>query len=112
MKIIAEFRPYSTMHKTSAILMALFLSSVCLQFALITPVAAKNKEKLVEILKGFKYMSKESAECVSCHREKTPGIYEMWVHPNIIVPMLAVMNVTRPGHRTKMRSSTRISSFR
>ncbi len=66
------------MHKTSAMLTALFLSIVCLQFALITPAAAKNKEKPVEILKGFKYMSKESAQCVSCHREKTPGIYAMW----------------------------------
>jgi len=65
-------------HKTSAMLMALFLSIVCLQFVLITPVAAKNKDKPVEILKGFKYMSKESAQCVSCHREKTPGIYAMW----------------------------------
>ncbi len=42
-------------------------------------VEAKVKnEKPVKILKGFKYMSKESAECISCHREKTPGIYTMW----------------------------------
>ena len=78
MKTIAEFKPSSSMHKSGAVLMALFLSIVCLQFALITPAAAKNKEKPVDILEGFKYMSKESAECVSCHREKTPGIYEMW----------------------------------
>ncbi len=78
MKTIAECKSSSTMHKTSAVLMALFLSIVCLQFALISPAAAKNKEKPVQILEGFKYMSKESAECVSCHREKTPGIYEMW----------------------------------
>ncbi len=51
-----------------------------------TPVAgiaaveegAPAEEKPVEILEGFKNLSRESAECVSCHREKTPGIYEMW----------------------------------
>jgi len=36
------------------------------------------EEKPVEILEGFKNLSRESAECVSCHREKTPGIYQMW----------------------------------
>ena len=45
-----------------------------------TPALAAKpaKEKPVTILEGFKHLSKESAECVSCHREKTPGIYEMW----------------------------------
>ncbi|HFC53803.1 MAG TPA: hypothetical protein ENJ43_05165, partial [Gammaproteobacteria bacterium] len=37
-----------------------------------------EEEKPVEILEGFKNLSRESAECVSCHREKTPGIYQMW----------------------------------
>ncbi len=36
------------------------------------------EEKPVEILKGFNNLSRESAECVSCHREKTPGLYDMW----------------------------------
>lgn len=35
-------------------------------------------DKPVEVLSGFKHMSKESATCISCHREKTPGIYGMW----------------------------------
>ena len=40
---------------------------------------SKNKEaEPPKLLEGFKYLSKESAQCVSCHREKTPGIYEMW----------------------------------
>ncbi|MCP4702919.1 MAG: hydroxylamine oxidoreductase [Gammaproteobacteria bacterium] len=45
--------------------------------ALASPIQ-NQEEKPVKILAGFQYMSRESATCVSCHREKTPGIYEMW----------------------------------
>jgi len=59
------------------VLLALF---ACLLISPLNAIAAveKEKEKPPKLLKGFSYLSKESAECVSCHREKTPGIYEMW----------------------------------
>jgi hypothetical protein len=41
---------------------------------------APVEEKPVEILRGFDQMSKESATCISCHREKSPGIYDQWGH--------------------------------
>jgi len=37
--------------------------------------SSNKKDEPVEVLKGFEHLSKESAQCVSCHREKTPGIY-------------------------------------
>jgi hydroxylamine dehydrogenase len=37
-----------------------------------------QEEKKSEILKGFDHLSKESATCVSCHREKSPGLYQQW----------------------------------
>jgi len=46
-----------------------------------TDVLAKSSNKAnepFEVLKGFDHLSKESAQCVSCHREKTPSIYQMW----------------------------------
>ncbi|WP_457669649.1 multiheme c-type cytochrome [Thiolapillus sp.] len=42
-----------------------------------TTVAMNNNEP-VKILSGFNQLSRESATCMSCHREKTPGIYEQW----------------------------------
>ncbi|MDT8453464.1 MAG: multiheme c-type cytochrome [Gammaproteobacteria bacterium] len=43
------------------------------------PVKSSNKKaELHKVLKGFEQLSKESAQCVSCHREKSPGIYQMW----------------------------------
>ncbi len=41
---------------------------------------AMEDDKPVKILRGFDQMSKESATCMSCHREKTPGIYDQWGH--------------------------------
>ena len=32
----------------------------------------------VRILKGFTHLSKESATCVSCHKEKSQGLYQQW----------------------------------
>ncbi len=46
-----------------------------------TTIAKPNEEKTadqVEILKGFDHLSRESATCVSCHREKSAGIYQQW----------------------------------
>lgn len=43
----------------------------------VKPEPAKAEEK-VEILKGLDHLSKESATCVSCHREKSPGLYRQW----------------------------------
>lgn len=34
--------------------------------------------KPVKVLAGFDNISRESATCISCHREKTPGVYEQW----------------------------------
>jgi hypothetical protein len=45
-------------------------------FAAETPTL--EEEKPVEILAGFSHLGRESATCVSCHREKTPGIYDQW----------------------------------
>ena len=42
------------------------------------PTSAKSTEQPVKILSGFDHLSRESATCVSCHREKTPGIYQQW----------------------------------
>jgi len=50
-------------------------------FALTSAHAATSsnkKDEPIKVLKGFEHLSKESAQCVSCHREKTPGIYQMW----------------------------------
>ncbi len=44
-----------------------------------TKVAMDGKEP-VKILKGFDNLSRESATCMSCHREKSPGIYDQWGH--------------------------------
>ena len=33
-----------------------------------------------KILSGFDNLSRESATCMSCHREKSPGIYDQWGH--------------------------------
>jgi len=41
------------------------------------PVMNSNN-KPVKILQGFSHLSKESATCVSCHREKSRGLYEQW----------------------------------
>jgi len=34
----------------------------------------------VRVLRGFPQLSKESATCMSCHREASPGIYSQWGH--------------------------------
>jgi hypothetical protein len=41
---------------------------------------AMSDHEPVKILKGFDNLSRESATCMSCHREKTPGIYDQWGH--------------------------------
>ena len=41
---------------------------------------AMSDDKPVKILAGFDELSRESATCMSCHREKTPGIYDQWGH--------------------------------
>jgi len=43
-------------------------------------VKTATAEKPVKILSGFDNLSRESATCMSCHREKTPGIYDQWGH--------------------------------
>ncbi len=68
-------RSFQSLLKSALIVLAL------LPFAASDAVAAKSSNKKhepVEVLKGFDHLSKESAQCVSCHREKTPGIYQMW----------------------------------
>ncbi len=37
--------------------------------------AAETKAKM---LKPFSHLSKESATCASCHKEKTPSVYQQW----------------------------------
>ena len=39
-----------------------------------------DDEEPIKILSGFTNLSRESATCMSCHREKTPGIYDQWGH--------------------------------
>ena len=52
--------------------------------SILTPLYAASDdkpvadEKPIEVLQGFNHLSRESATCVSCHREKTPGIYDQW----------------------------------
>ncbi|MFQ5643083.1 MAG: multiheme c-type cytochrome [Thiogranum sp.] len=41
---------------------------------------AMSGAEQVKILTGFDNLSRESATCMSCHREKTPGIYDQWGH--------------------------------
>ena len=72
-------------HRLKPGLFSALLKSALLVLALL-PFMASNalatssnkKDEPVEVLKGFNHLSKESAQCVSCHREKTPGIYQMW----------------------------------
>ncbi len=45
-----------------------------------TREVAMSDDKPVKILSGFDQLSKESVTCMSCHREKTPGIYDQWGH--------------------------------
>ena len=40
--------------------------------------AASKEEVKAKLLKPFKNLSKASATCVSCHREKTPALYQQW----------------------------------
>ncbi|GMQ83611.1 MAG: hypothetical protein BMS9Abin06_0346 [Gammaproteobacteria bacterium] len=42
-----------------------------------TKAVSKKKTK-TKHLKPFKHLSKASATCASCHKEKTPGIYQQW----------------------------------
>ncbi|MBY0430312.1 MAG: cytochrome c3 family protein, partial [Rhodospirillales bacterium] len=37
-----------------------------------------KEEEKVTVLKGFAHLSKESATCVSCHKEKSTGLYQQW----------------------------------
>ncbi len=37
-----------------------------------------TREEKAKILKPFKNLSKESATCVSCHKNEHPGIYQQW----------------------------------
>jgi len=63
------------------LLKIILITLVLLPFTLNTTLAANSsnkKDEPVKPLKGFGHLSKESAQCVSCHREKTPGIYQMW----------------------------------
>ncbi len=57
---------------------AMFAGLIILLLAGFNLAEAAVDKKPVKILEGFKHLSKESAQCVSCHREKTPGIYGMW----------------------------------
>ncbi|HHC72235.1 MAG TPA: hydroxylamine oxidoreductase [Thiotrichales bacterium] len=62
-------------------LLALLLCAGTLLLAGVAQAATTQKqedEKPVKILKGLASLSKESATCASCHREKTPGIYHQW----------------------------------
>lgn len=40
--------------------------------------AEKSKAAKAKMLKPFKNLSKASATCASCHKEKTVGIYQQW----------------------------------
>lgn len=40
--------------------------------------AEKSKAAQAKMLKPFKSLSKASATCASCHKEKTVGIYQQW----------------------------------
>jgi hypothetical protein len=40
--------------------------------------AAEERGPKLKVLESLKYLSKESATCASCHKEKTPGIYQQW----------------------------------
>ena len=58
---------------------ALLSIVIMLGFQTTLHAASSNKRaEPVKLLKGFSDLSKESAQCVSCHREKSPGIYAMW----------------------------------
>lgn len=45
-----------------------------------TTSAEQDKAKKAAILKPFKHLSKESATCVSCHKEKNRGLVQQWGH--------------------------------
>lgn len=59
---------------TTLIILALLSFTTFDAFA----TSSNKKAQPVEVLKGFDHLSKESAQCVSCHREKSPSIYQMW----------------------------------
>ncbi len=57
--------------------------SAILSLFILSPLHAASEksveeEKPIEVLQGFDHLSRESATCVSCHREKSPGIYDQW----------------------------------
>jgi len=61
----------------------LFLSAASLRAATEPEPAAPTppeETEPVRILQGFSQLSKESATCMSCHREESPGIYSEWGH--------------------------------
>jgi len=61
----------------------LFLSAAPLRAAPEPEPAAPTppeETEPVRILQGFSQLSKESATCMSCHREESPGIYSEWGH--------------------------------
>ncbi len=70
-------------HYTGRFSITIILFALLFGFQTNANSASSNKKAApTKILKGFQDLSKESAECVSCHREKSPGIYQMWGESN------------------------------
>jgi len=59
----------------------LLLATLPLQAPAESPTPTPPEEEApVKVLQGFSQLSKESATCMSCHREESPGIYSEWGH--------------------------------
>jgi len=100
-------------HSYRSLLKATLLVLALLPFAASNALATSSnkKDEPVEVLKGFDHLSKESAQCVSCHREKTPGIYQMWgdsKHYRANVGCYECHGLTR---LTRTQSNTKTTSY-
>lgn len=61
-------------------LFGILLAAAALWAVALQPAGAAPEEDdaKIKVLKGFSHLSKESATCVSCHKEKSPGLYTQW----------------------------------
>ncbi len=60
--------------------MRLFISALCLLLlpSLVDAHTELKSQTPISVLKPLKHFSKETGTCISCHKEKSSGIYQQW----------------------------------